>query len=169
MRLEININKKHIIVVIALLIVVSFGIAQPAPNPGHSITEVSGATPNCLSNPSHASCSPTSSSTWLSSIGGAGNVAIGAANAFSLEGFRASNFCRQDGTNCPASATNTVFKLPSTSFCGAGEAFYCGARPITVTISNGAVTPVNPYYDFAAGFYKSTDSSGINCQWVLCT
>lgn len=45
MKFEININKKHFFVILGLLVITGFGIAQTAPNPGHTYTEVAGA--NC--------------------------------------------------------------------------------------------------------------------------
>lgn len=40
MEFKININKSHAIVIIVLLVVVGFGIAQTPQNPGHSSTQV---------------------------------------------------------------------------------------------------------------------------------
>ncbi len=55
MEIKIKIDKKHVFFLTFLIIGfagVIFVIAQPAtPNPGHSIAEVPGATPNCLSSP----------------------------------------------------------------------------------------------------------------------
>lgn len=172
MRFEINIRKGHVFVILALLAIVGFGIAQTAPNPGHSYIQVSGIAPDCLTNPAHPSCSATSGSTWLTNHGGLDNISIASANAFSLEGFRASAFCRGDGTNCPAVSSQYVRKLPSTSFCGPGNAFYCGAQPVNVVVDpstfSTTVSPVNPFFDFSAGIYKAGSSSGANCQWILC-
>lgn len=165
MRFEININKKHFLVILALLVITGLGVAQTAPNPGHTISEVAGASPNCLSNPTHPSCSAIVGSSWLSSQGGTGNVAIAAANAFSLEGYRVSAFCRGDGSNCPTVPSQYVRKYPSTTFCGPGNAFYCGSRPI----ADLSLNPTTPFYDFANGVYKAGSSSGADCQWVLCS
>ncbi len=167
MKIEINIKKTHFILILTFLFLATFVIAYGGNQPtvvGHSIGGIQGVAPNCLANPTHASCSATSGSSWLTTHGGLGNVSISATNAFALEGFRASAFCRGDGTNCAPVPSQYVRKAQSTSFCGPGNAFYCGAQP--VDIFTGA--PINPVFDFANGVYKAGSTSGANCQWVLC-
>ncbi len=167
MKIEINIRKTHLILILTFLFLATFVIAYGGNQPtvvGHSIGEIQGASPSCSSNPLHPSCLATSGSSWLSAHGGSGNISVSSANSFALEGYRASSFCRGDGTNCPPVPSQYVRKVQSTSFCGPGSAFYCGAQPVDGLTGS----PINPVYDFANGVYKAGSSSGVNCQWVLC-
>ncbi|MBM3232031.1 hypothetical protein FJZ21_01480 [Candidatus Pacearchaeota archaeon] len=126
MKIEINIQKKHFIIILISLFLITgliFAVAQPStPNPGHSINEVPAATPNCLTNPTHPFCQAASAQSW-----GLGDVAIAsgysaysinsgnantansantannannAGNSNNLGGTPASSYCQVSGTNC---------------------------------------------------------------------
>ncbi len=85
MKIQINIEKKHMLILIfgfvalASLIIV---VAQPStPNPGHAITEVPGAAPNCLTNYGHSYCIAARYFQFITAAGGEGIVSIAAAKS----------------------------------------------------------------------------------------
>lgn len=106
MEIRVVINKKYVFIILGFILVVGFAIAQlTAPNPGHTINQVAGATPNCASNPTHGFCAgPTGS--W-----GLSDVAIASGNSWNSErlgGVVATEYCRSNGANCPTASNSPV-------------------------------------------------------------
>lgn len=99
MEIKVVIKKTHLFILVALVVLVGFVIAQSSPNPGHTVSQIFGATPNCQSNPGSSNCAGPASASW-----GLNDVAIAAGvswNSAQLGGLAADSYCRSDGTNCP--------------------------------------------------------------------
>ncbi len=156
MEFRISIEKKHlffltfVFLALASLIVV---IAQPStPNPGHAITQVPGAAPNCLEYPTSIGCATVSSQTgW-----GLKDVSAWSAESWNtnrLSGYAIGSFCRSDGSNCP------FYKFPGDRVCQ-NSAFLCGFN----SVGSPSVTP-----KLSGPFGPWTDQFNNPCDWVLCT
>lgn len=85
-------------------------VAQIAtPNPGHSINEVPGATPNCATNPSHTFCQPANTLGWgLSDVAIASGYSALSVNSQSFAGRPLGDFCLSTGAGCQG--INLYFK-----------------------------------------------------------
>ncbi len=168
MEIRVVIKKSYVFVLVALVALVGFVIAQTTPNPGHAVIEVPGAARNCISNPSAACNTALSTSGWNS-------WEVTSQAALSYDSLRFGNllpsqYCKTSGLGCDP---DLVWKEPSTASCS-GMAFYCGAHPVSVSsyinpqgnIIN-TVTPVTPVYTYTGNPSWRTPS-GQDCVWVLC-
>ena len=196
MEIKINIEKKHLFVLIFVFVALAgviVVIAQPpaTQNPGHDIGEISGDIPinqvpgaarNCafVNSPF---CQPASALSWrLSDVAIASGFSarsVNSDNSDKLDNIDSTGFCQTDGAGCPPIPTipsTTVYKLSVTSSCG-GTALFCkgaisyGADPLGIRLSwrnqQGASVP---YTSPGLWWYLSASNIQTKCQdWVLCT
>ncbi len=140
MKFEFNIKKSHFIVIIALLAIVGFGIAQTPQNPGHIASQVNigGAVNNNLE-------------TWANSANG---------RISTIE----TTYCQQGGTNCPAQTlpSGIVYSISSTQpSCPAGTS------PLICVIIGGSGNGFNTFHPYwVNGRWKNTN--GYDCTKVIC-
>lgn len=109
MKIEVNVEKKHLFFLAGFIVLLLGGVfvfAQTAPNPGHSFSQVVGVAPNCNQ--------VTSGDCDAMASGGFGTrdaVAYGSAlswNSQRLGGYAAANYCRNDGSGCPSSLSGSI-------------------------------------------------------------
>lgn len=101
MEIKVVIKRTHVFVLIALIFLVGFVIAQTPPNPGHSYNQISGVAPNCVG----VSC-PELPGSWgaeaiTSRYSSRSYVSDGLWDGLNIATHRQINgFCWSDGTNC---------------------------------------------------------------------
>ncbi len=105
-KIEINVNKRHLIFLTFLFVSLTgliLVIAQPTTptNPGHSINDVFGVAPNCLSNPGHPYCSTISSLGWApQDVAIASGYSATSVNSLALQGQTLNSFCLSNTNGC---------------------------------------------------------------------
>ena len=145
MKFEFNIKKSHIIVIIALLAIVGFGIAQTPQNPGHIASQVNigGAVNNNLE-------------TWANSANG---------RISTIEG----TYCQQGGLHCPASTLPQyiAYSVPDTVPCPAGTT---GLICVKLGLPIAGFSQSNSYHPYwvSGQWRSSTSGSQGGCSRVIC-
>ena len=176
MEIKINIEKKYMWLLLLAISAVGLAVAYNYPGPpstmGHTIGEIEGVPINCIEGQSYSSCQALSGAptgTWTDRR----QIAAFSSMAFDTErlgGAAATQYCRADGTNCPAGVrSTTVHKIPVNYYCE-GTAFLCqgtvayGSDPIGIRLSWS-----NPG---GSGFWRYLNSNNVWTQcngWVLCS
>lgn len=190
MQLNINIEKKHLWLLILAIVAVGFVVAYNTnpQNPavmGHSFGEIEGVPMNCIQGQNQGVCQallPVASQTggWSSP----GVIGAYSALSYGSETLRvprqgspgvtdyvpSERFCQNDGTNCPAGVrSTTVHKIPANYNCQ-NSAFLCA-----VSSSQGPGPFVaSPTWDSNRGswtyrYWNNNQLTTLNCAWVLCS
>lgn len=144
MKIEFNVKRSHIIIIIALLVIVGFGIAQTPPNPGHVASQVNigGSVNNNLE-------------TWANSANG---------RISTIE----TSYCQQSGTNCPAQTlpSGIVYSIANNQQCPPGTTgWICIKYPGNIQ----SFSQFNSHQAYWSGtVWRSSTSGSSTCDRVIC-
>lgn len=148
MKIEINLKKRHLFLIMLFGIIVAYVYAQTAPNPGHTASQVNigGSVSNNLEN-------------WANSA--YSQIANHESRVVSIE----SSYCRSDGTNCP-SVASSIYSIANNQPCPSGtNALICIISPGGITGFN----QINSYQPYWSGsVWRASTSGSSTCSRVIC-
>jgi hypothetical protein len=163
MKVEINIKKRHLFLLVLFGVLLAFVYAQTAPNPGHSYSQIDGVAPNCV----QASC-PELPGSWgaeavTSRYAARAYTSDVSLNSNQLGGLAPTSYCRSDGTNCPA---QTIYSIASNQPCPAGT------NALICVISPGGITGFNQFNSYqpywSGSVWRASTSGSSTCNRVIC-